>query len=61
MLCLTRKPSEHIALETTDGLILVTITEVRGEKVRLGIEAPLAVKILRSELRETENAADGAK
>jgi carbon storage regulator len=47
MLVLTRKVGERIRVgESID----VVVTEIRGDKVRLGIEAPPEVKILREEL-----------
>ncbi len=48
MLALTRKEGERIVI---DGKIVVTIVQVRGNRVRLGIEAPKDVEIFRSELK----------
>jgi carbon storage regulator len=50
MLILTRKAGQGFAI---GGDIKITITEVSGDKVRVGIDAPREVKILRSELTET--------
>lgn len=47
MLVLTRKIGEKVVL---DGNITVTIGEIKGDKVKIGIEAPADVSILRSEL-----------
>jgi carbon storage regulator len=47
MLVLTRKPGEKVLIG--DG-INVTVTEVQGNKVRLGFDAPDDVRILRAEL-----------
>ena len=48
MLVLTRRPNESVLLL---GLgITVVVLEVRGKSVRLGIEAPPSVRVLRSEL-----------
>ncbi len=47
MLVLSRKENESIVI---DGHIKVTILEIRGSKIRLGIEAPQDVPVLRSEL-----------
>lgn len=47
MLVLSRKPNEQIVL---DGDITITVCEVRGQRVRLGIEAPEHVAIRRKEL-----------
>jgi len=47
MLVLSRKPGENIII---DGNITLTVVEVTGKVVRLGIDAPPAVRILREEL-----------
>lgn len=46
MLVLTRKIEESLIL---GGEIRVTVLGVNGDKVRLGIDAPQTVKILRGE------------
>lgn len=50
MLILTRKTGQGF---TIGADIEITITEVSGDKVRVGIDAPREVKILRSELAQT--------
>lgn len=50
MLVLTRKLGESVII---GGNIEVKITEISGDKVRIGIEAPAELKILRGELLET--------
>ena len=51
MLVLHRKVSEQIVLNPGQpGEIVVEIVEVRGGGVRVGIEAPDSVKIVRAEL-----------
>ena len=47
MLVLSRKESERIKL---GGSIVVTVVRISGDKVRLGIEAPADVHVLRAEL-----------
>ena len=47
MLVLSRKVSEKIII---DGHITLTVVELSGNRVRLGIAAPREVPILRSEL-----------
>ena len=47
MLVLTRKPKEEIRIGDD---IVVTIIRVRGNLVRVGIDAPENVRIMRSEL-----------
>ena len=49
MLALTRKSKEAIRI---GGDITVTVVEVKGGQVRLGIEAPPGVRIYREEVYE---------
>ncbi len=50
MLILSRKVGEGLVI---DGRIVLTILEVRGaDQVRLGIEAPADVSVLRAEVAE---------
>ena len=49
MLVLSRKRNESIVI---DEHIVITVVEVRGDKVRLGIEAPREVPIHRSEVHD---------
>lgn len=53
MLVLTRKPGEKVVI---DGGITITVTEVVGGRVKIGIEAPAHVSILRSELTNDPEA-----
>jgi len=65
MLVLTRKPQEKIRIG--DG-ITITVIKTKGKGVRLGIEAPADVPVLRGELvaardsfaSQEEQAADSA-
>jgi carbon storage regulator len=47
MFLLSRKPGERIVI---DGRITVAVIEVQGNQVRIGIDAPDQVPILRGEL-----------
>lgn len=47
MLVLSRKKNECIII---DENIVITVVEIRGDKVRLGIEAPKEIPIHRSEV-----------
>jgi carbon storage regulator len=47
MLALTRKPGQQIMIGDD---IIIHVVDVQGDNVRLGIEAPKAIKIYRSEL-----------
>jgi len=49
MLVLSRKQGESIVI---DGGIRLTVLEVRGSLIRVGIEAPQQVQVLRGELVE---------
>ncbi|HWL10278.1 MAG TPA: carbon storage regulator CsrA [Planctomicrobium sp.] len=49
MLVLSRKKNESIVI---DERIVITVVEIRGDKVRLGIEAPRDVAIHRQEVYE---------
>lgn len=53
MLCLSRKRDESIVIQ---GNITITVLEIRGDKVRLGIEAPREIPIFREELLGGESA-----
>ena len=58
MLVLTRKPGERIWIGED---ISVTVVRVTGGGVRLGIEAPQELPVIREELKqrlEQENEAD---
>jgi carbon storage regulator len=47
MLVLTRKTSEQIQIGDN---VVITILQVKGQSVRIGIQAPREVRVLRSEL-----------
>lgn len=49
MLVLSRKKNESVVI---NDKIVVTVIEVRGDKVRLGIEAPRDVSVHRQEVLE---------
>lgn len=52
MLILTRKESERIYLG--DDIVL-TVVRIGGDKVRIGVEAPSDVRVLRLELSEPDS------
>jgi carbon storage regulator len=47
MLVLSRKKNECIVI---DNQITITVVEIRGDKVRLGIDAPTTVPVHREEI-----------
>jgi len=49
MLVLTRKENEKIRIGAD---IVLTVVRTSGDRVRIGIEAPINVQVLRSELSE---------
>ena len=53
MLVLSRKLNESIVI---DDHIVVTVVEIRGDKVRLGIQAPKEVPVHRSEVHAAIHA-----
>jgi carbon storage regulator len=55
MLILTRRPGESIQVGED---IEISVIEIRGNQVRLGINAPAEVLVLRSELLESRLQAD---
>ncbi len=62
MLVLTRKPDQSIMVGSD---IEITVLEVRGEQVRLGIRAPRATTVHRKEVfeqisQENQNASAAA-
>ena len=57
MLVLTRQAGERILIGDD---IVIQIREVRGNQVKIGIEAPPEVKVLRQELRDREQPRDAA-
>ncbi len=61
MLVLSRKKDESIVI---DDNIVITVVEIRGDKVRLGIQAPREVPIHRSEIHaaiQNEQASPSPK
>ena len=49
MLVLSRKQNERIRVGDS---VVVTVVRVSGDKVRIGIEAPPEVRVLRDELED---------
>lgn len=61
MLVLSRKQDEEIVI---NGDIVIKVVDIRGDKVRLGITAPVEVPVYRREVAEAirqENLAKTGK
>jgi carbon storage regulator len=58
MLVLSRKESQRIRLGDS---IVITIVKISGDKVRVGIDAPANVLVLRDELEVREPGASGGE
>jgi carbon storage regulator len=54
MLVLSRKSGQRLVI---DDDIVITVLKVRGNQVRIGIEAPASVRIRREEVHELSYAA----
>ncbi len=57
MLVLSRKKNESIVI---DDRIKIVVVEIRGDKVRLGVEAPKEVPVHRQEVYEAIKRASAA-
>ena len=55
MLVLSRRVGEQLVIA---GDIVLTVIEVRGDGVRLGIDAPRSVRIQRAEILEAVKSAN---
>jgi len=49
MLLLTRKIGESIII---DGGITITVTDIKGGQIKIGVDAPKEVKVYREEIHE---------
>lgn len=52
MLVLTRKEQEKIKIGND---VVITVVRIKGDSVRIGVEAPPEIKILRTEIEEHES------
>ena len=58
MLILARQRGESIVIGAD---VTITVVDIRGDKVRLGIEAPRAVSVDRLEVRRAKDAGAMAR
>jgi carbon storage regulator len=67
MLVLSRHRNEQIVIDprtcpiNEQGLIVLTVVEIRGDKVRIGTEAPKGVPVHRREVYDAIKRAQGNK
>jgi carbon storage regulator len=54
MLLLTRNTHQSVLIHTLDGIIEVTVTQIKNGQVKLGIEAPHDVLIMRKEINDSD-------
>lgn len=60
MLVLSRKVGEQIVIPLAgDRLVEITVVEIRGDKVRLGIDAPREIPVHRREVYRALQQAEG--
>ena len=52
MLVLSRQKDESIVIGDGEDKVIITIVDVRGDKVRLGIVAPRSIPVHRKEIYE---------
>lgn len=57
MLVLSRKVNERIVINDN---ITITVVDVRGDKVRLGIDAPAEIPVHRQEVIDAKRRAQAA-
>lgn len=57
MLVLSRKKNEEIIIELNGEKVSVRVVEIRGDKIRLGIDAPSHIPIMRQEIKLPQKPA----
>lgn len=56
MLVLSRKRSQGILFDVPGGSQMrIVVVEIRGDKVRIGIDAPRAIQVVRDDAKCTED------
>ena len=58
MLVLSRKMNERIVI--AGGEIVLTVVSIRGDKVRIGVEAPKDISVHRGEVQDAIDRVGGA-
>lgn len=54
MLVLSRKRCESITIAPSDEPVVICITDIDGDKVKVGVTAPKHVRVMRSELLDRD-------
>lgn len=60
MLVLTRKEGERLVLMGNDGEVVIEIHEIAAGRVRVAIDAPQSVRIIRQELLKRSDGEGSA-
>ena len=55
MLVMARKEREQIIIRTATEVITVSVDSIRGNTVRIGIDAPREVQVFRKEIDQKRN------
>jgi carbon storage regulator len=50
VLIISRRPQEQVVIGEGDNKIVVTVTAIKGNNVKLGIEAPKSIPVHRAEV-----------
>lgn len=58
MLVLSRKKNEQIVIGEGPNAVTVVVVEIRGDKVRLGVEAPKETPVHRREVYDAIHSGD---
>lgn len=61
MLVLSRKRDERIIIGDGDGMVVITLIDIRGDKVRLGIDCNIAISVHREEVYEAIKRGEGRR
>lgn len=59
MLVLSRKENEQIVIGEGENQVKLMVVEIRGDKVRLGIEAPREIPVHRQEVYDAIKKGNG--
>ena len=59
MLVLSRKKNESVVIGVGDAQVTIAVVDIRGDKVRLGVEAPKDVPVHRREVYDAIKRNEG--